>query len=78
MKHTVKILLVIAGLVLSSASYAGYRGGHHGGGHYGGGHHGGVIMWVRLPVRLLSADYSDMLLPGIDIGNPEPFIGQFM
>ena len=41
MKHTVKILLVIAGLVLSSASYAGYRGGHHGGGHYGGGHHGG-------------------------------------
>ena len=41
MKHTVKILLVIACLVLSSASYAGSRGGHHGGGHYGGGHHGG-------------------------------------
>ena len=41
MKHTVKILLVIACLVLSSASYAGYRGGHHGGGHYGGGHYGG-------------------------------------
>jgi len=41
MKHTVKILLVIAGLVLASTSYAGYRGGHHGGGHHGGGHYGG-------------------------------------
>ncbi len=41
MKHTVKILLVIACLVLSSASYAGYRGGHNGGGHYGGGYYGG-------------------------------------
>lgn len=40
MKHTVKILLVIAALVLSSASYAGSRGGH-GGGHHGGGHYGG-------------------------------------
>jgi len=41
MKHTVKILLLIAALVLSSASYAGNRGGHHGGGYYGGGHYGG-------------------------------------
>ena len=41
MKHTVKILWVIAGLVLSSASYAGNAGGHYGGGHYGGGHYGG-------------------------------------
>ena len=41
MKHTVKILLVIAGLVLSSASYAGNGGGHYRGGYYGGGHHGG-------------------------------------
>ncbi len=41
MKHAVKIVLVIAGLVLSSTSYAGYRGGHHGGGYYGGGHHWG-------------------------------------
>ena len=41
MKHTVKVLLVIAGLVLASTSYAGYRGGHHGGGHHGGGHYGG-------------------------------------
>lgn len=40
MKHTVKILLVIAGLVLASTSYAGYRGGHYGG-HYGGGHYYG-------------------------------------
>ena len=41
MKHTVKILLLIAALVLSSASYAGNRGGHHGGGYYGGGYYGG-------------------------------------
>jgi len=32
-------------------------------------------MVVRLPVRFLWADYSDMLLPITDIEHPEPFIG---
>ena len=31
-------------------------------------------MVVRLPVRFLWADYSDMLLPITDIEHPEPFI----
>jgi hypothetical protein len=41
---------------------------------------GAVIMdmVVRLQVRLLLADYSDTLLPTIDIEHPEPFIGLFM
>lgn len=40
MKHSTKILLAIAGLVISSASYAGGGYGHRGYGHHGGGHHG--------------------------------------
>ena len=42
----------------------------------GYGDHIGMV--VRLQVRFLLADYSDMLSPAIDIENPEPFTGQSM
>ncbi|MCH7506511.1 MAG: hypothetical protein IID60_04340 [Proteobacteria bacterium] len=61
MKHTIKILLVIAGLVLSSASYAGYRGGggHYGGGHHGGGNHVGSIAGAFIVGGLLGYAFTD-------------------